>query len=176
MARIRWRTGLRLSLAVLLSVPMLPRAYAASPLDADVHADSVVVLKKERKLILYSQGQVLKAYAVSLGTEPVGPKTHQGDHKTPEGHYILDRRNPKSQYHLSIHISYPTPDQVQNARKRGTSPGGDVFIHGLPNGFGWLGSSQLAADWTDGCISVTNAEMDEIWRVVPDGTPIEIKP
>jgi murein L,D-transpeptidase YafK len=176
MARIRWRTGLRLSLVVLLSFPMMPKAYAASPLGADAHADSVVVLKKERKLILYSQGQVLKAYVVSLGTEPVGPKTRQGDHKTPEGRYILDRRNPKSQYHLSIHISYPNPDQVEKARTHGVSPGGDVFIHGLPNGFGWLGSSQLAADWTDGCIALTNAEMDEIWRAVPDGTPIEIRP
>ncbi len=176
MRRVRWRTGLRLSLAVLLSVSLLPKARAASPLDAEARADSVVVLKKERKLILYSQGRALKTYSISLGIVPVGPKMRQGDHKTPEGHYILDRRNPKSQYYRSIHISYPTPEQVEAANKRGVSPGGDVFIHGLPNGFAWLGYSQLAADWTEGCIAVTNAEMDEIWRAVPDGTPIEIRP
>ena len=176
MPRIRWKTGLRLSLAVLLSVPFVPGAYAASPLNADARADSVVVLKKERKLILYSQGQMLKTYSISLGIVPVGPKTRQGDHKTPEGHYLLDRRNPNSHYYRSIHISYPTPEQIEIAKKRGVSPGGDVFIHGLPNGFGWLGSTQLASDWTEGCIAVTNREMDEIWRAVPDGTPIEIKP
>ena len=176
MRRVRWRTGLRLSLAVLASFPILPKAYAVAPLAADARADSVVVLKKERKLILYSQGQVLKTYLVSLGSEPIGPKTRQGDHRTPEGRYVLDRRNPQSQYYRSIHISYPKPEQVENARKQGVSAGGDVFIHGLPNGFGWLGSSQRRYDWTDGCIAVTNAEMDEIWRAVPDGTPIEIKP
>jgi len=176
MRRVRCKIGLRLSLAVLASFPILPKAYAVAPLAADARADSVVVLKRERKLILYSQGEVLKTYPISLGSEPVGPKTRQGDHRTPEGHYVLDRRNPKSQYYRSIHISYPKPEQVENARKQGTAPGGDVFIHGLPNGFGWLGSSQRRYDWTDGCFAVTNAEMDEIWRAVPDGTPIEIKP
>jgi murein L,D-transpeptidase YafK len=176
MRPIGWRTGLRLSLAVLVAFPTFSKAYAASPLAAEARADSVVILKKERKLILYSQGQVLKTYSISLGAEPVGAKTREGDHKTPEGHYTLDRRNPKSQYYRSIHISYPKPDQLENARRQGASPGGDVFIHGLPNGFGWLGSTQRRYDWTDGCIAVTNAEMDEIWRAVPDGTPIEIKP
>ena len=94
-----------------------------APLTADARADSVVVLKKERKLILYSQGQVLKTYPISLGSEPIGPKTHQGDHRTPEGHYVLDSRNPKSQYYRSIHISYPKPGQVENARKQGTCSG-----------------------------------------------------
>jgi murein L,D-transpeptidase YafK len=176
MRRVRWRTGLRLSLAILLSLPVPPRANAATPLDTDARADSIVVLKKKRRLILYSQGQVLKTYSISLGSEPVGPKSREGDHKTPEGRYVLDRRNPKSQYYRSIHISYPNAEQVENARKQGISPGGDVFIHGLPNGFGWLGSAQRRYDWTDGCIAVTNAEMDEIWRAVPDGTPVEIKP
>ncbi len=176
MRRVRWRTGLRLSLAVLVSFPIVSKAHAVTPLAADARADSVVVLKKEHTLILYSQGQVLKTYAVSLGSVPTGPKTRQGDHKTPEGHYILDRRNPNSRFYRSIHISYPKPEQVENAYKHGTVPGGDVFIHGLPHGFGWLGSSQRRYDWTDGCIAVTNAEMDEIWRTVPDGTPIEIRP
>jgi murein L,D-transpeptidase YafK len=136
MHRVRWRTGLRLCLAVLASFPILPKAYAVAPLAADARADSVVVLKKERKLILYSEGQVLKTYLVSLGSEPIGPKTRQGDHKTPEALYVLDRRNANSRFYRSIHISYPKPAQVENARKQGAAPGGDVFIHGLPNGFG----------------------------------------
>jgi murein L,D-transpeptidase YafK len=104
------------------------------------------------------------------------PKVQQGDHKTPEGTYILDRRNGKSRFYRSIHISYPAEKDRINAAKLGVSPGGDVFVHGLPNRFGWLGPNHLAMDWTDGCIAVTNEEMDEIWRAVPDDTPIEIKP
>ena len=176
MPRVNWKPGLRLCLAVVVSSALMRDAKAAEPLPSNARADSVVVLKKERKLILYSQGQVLKTYAISLGTEPAGPKTRQGDHRTPEGHYILDRRNSKSRFYRSIHISYPKQEQIEAARKAGASPGGDVFIHGLPNGFAWLGSAQRRYDWTDGCIAVTNAEMDEIWRAVSDGTPIEIKP
>jgi murein L,D-transpeptidase YafK len=146
------------------------------PLNSEARADSVLVLKKNRKLILYSQGRALKTYAISLGSDPIGPKAREGDHKTPEGHYALDRRNPNSKFYKSIHISYPNQQQVETARKSGLSPGGDVFIHGLPNGFKWVGALQRRYDWTDGCIAVTNAEMDEIWRTVPDGTPIEIKP
>jgi len=152
--------------------------FAASdpPLADNVIADRVVVLKQERKLLLFHGQQVLKTYRVSLGTSPVGPKTRQGDHKTPEGQYVLDRRNPKSQFYRSIHISYPNAEDAARARQARVSPGGDVFVHGLPNGYGWVGEGQRLRDWTDGCIAVTNSEMDEIWRAVPDGTPIEIKP
>ena len=176
MPKITWKAGLRLSLAVCVSLPALSRTQSEVPLHSGARADSVVVLKKDRKLILYSQGRELKTYTISLGSEPFGPKAQQGDHKTPEGRYVLDRRNPNSKFYKSIHISYPNQEQVDAARKRGVSPGGDVFVHGLPNGFGWLGSAQRRYDWTDGCIALTNAEMDEIWRAVPDGTPIEIKP
>ena len=119
---------------------------------------------------------VLKTYKIALGTEPVGPKTQQGDHRTPEGSYILDFRNTHSQFYKSIHITYPNPADRAQARKRGVSPGGSIMIHGLPNGWGRIGKMHLQRDWTDGCIAVTNEEMDEIWRLVPDGTPIEIKP
>jgi len=120
--------------------------------------------------------KVLKTYQVALGGEPVGPKTHQGDHKTPEGTYVLDHRNPHSQFYRSIHISYPNSQDRTRARKQHASPGGDIFLHGLPNGYSWIGKNHRRKDWTDGCIAVTDEEMDEIWRLVPDGTPIDIRP
>jgi murein L,D-transpeptidase YafK len=141
-----------------------------------VHADRVLVLKKDRTLQLLSHGKVLKSYKVALGRDPVGPKTRQGDHKTPEGVYILDSRNAHSQFYKSIHISYPNPQDRTAARTRGISPGGDIFVHGLPNGYGWIGASHRLKDWTDGCIAVTNEEIDEIWNAVPNGAPIEIRP
>jgi murein L,D-transpeptidase YafK len=139
-------------------------------------ADAVVVVKSERTLTLMARGKALRTYKVALGGVPVGPKQQQGDHKTPEGHYVLDRRNPKSKFYKSIHISYPSEKARRDAEMRGVSPGGDIMIHGLQNGFGYLGATHRAVDWTDGCIAVTDSEMDEIWKMVPDGTPIEIKP
>lgn len=165
--RIRLLTGL---LAWLITAG----AFAAS--GTPLHADRVLVLKKERTLQLLSHGTVIKSYKVALGGEPLGPKTRQGDHKTPEGIYVLDSRNAHSQFYKSIHISYPTPEQRTVARKKGFSAGGDVYVHGLPNGYGFVGASHRLKDWTDGCIAVTNEEIDEIWRAVPDGTPIEIRP
>jgi murein L,D-transpeptidase YafK len=141
-----------------------------------LHADRVVVLKKERTLQLLSQGKVIKTYKVALGGDPVGAKTRQGDHKTPEGEYVLDSRNAHSKFYKSIHISYPSARDRAAARNNGVSPGGDVFVHGLPNGYGWVGVGHRAKDWTDGCIAVTNQEIDEIWLAVADGTPIEIRP
>src|ERR1700746_940141 len=101
-------------------------------------ADRVVVLKKQRTLTLMNEGKVLKTYSVALGGEPVGPKEREGDHKTPEGTYVLDRRNAKSKFYRSIHISYPNEEDRARAQKVGVSPGGDIMVHGLPNGFGWL--------------------------------------
>jgi murein L,D-transpeptidase YafK len=145
---------------------------AAKPL----HADRVVVLKKERILQLFSQGKVIKTYNVALGGDPMGPKTQQGDHKTPEGLYVLDSRNTHSQFYKAIHISYPNARDLAAARQRGVSPGGEVFVHGLPKGYGWVGAAHRAKDWTNGCVAVTNQEIDEIWAAVTDGTAIEIRP
>ena len=139
-------------------------------------ADKVVVLKSQRKLMLRKADQTLKTYRISLGTNPVGPKSRQGDHKTPEGLYTLDRHNAKSEFYRSIHISYPNAADRARARRLGVSPGGDVFLHGWPNGYRPSAQSEDLGDWTDGCIAVTDSEMDEIWRAVPDGTPIEIRP
>ena len=143
---------------------------------APPRADRVVVLKQERTLQLLYHGKVIKAYKIALGGEPIGPKLQQGDHKTPEGTYVLDSRNANSQFYKSIHISYPNARDRASARQKGVSPGGDVFVHGLPNHYGWIGTSHRLKDWTDGCVAVTNEEIDEIWRAVPDGTPIEILP
>lgn len=139
-------------------------------------ADRIVISKSERTLILMRDGKTIKTYKIALGGAPRGPKTQQGDHKTPEGLYIIDRRNSNSQFHRALHVSYPNADDVVRARRRHVSPGGDIMIHGLPNGMGWVGRGHLARDWTDGCIAVTDQEIEEIWKLVPNGTPVEIKP
>ena len=121
------------------------------PLPLSAMADKVVVLKGYRRLLLMKGDEVLKTYIVSLGADPVGPKIRRGDNKTPEGSYVLDRHNANSQYHRSIHISYPNADDLARARKLGVSPGGELFLHGLPNGF--HGHSDALGDWTEGCIA-----------------------
>ena len=140
------------------------------------HADKVLVDKSERKLWLIHDGKRYREYRISLGDNPKGHKRQEGDERTPEGKYVLDYRNPKSRYHLSIHINYPNSADKASAKRRGVSPGGDIFIHGLPNGMGWGKSYFKGVDWTDGCIAVTNKEIEEIWALVKNGTPIEILP
>ena len=162
-----------LTAVVLSTLTATGLAQAAPP---TLRADRVIVLKKEHTLQLLSRGKVVKSYKVALGGDPVGPKTRQGDHKTPEGVYVLDFRNAHSQFYKSIHISYPNERDRAEARRHGVSPGGDVFVHGLPNGYAAVGAAHRLKDWTDGCVAVTDEEIDEIWRAVPDGTPIEIRP
>jgi murein L,D-transpeptidase YafK len=142
----------------------------------EVRADRIVVYKKLRTMHLMNKGQILHTYNIALGGSPEGPKQRQGDHKTPEGHYTIDSRNSRSQFHLALHISYPNAADRARARRMGVSPGGAIMIHGLPNGFASLGSAHTLTDWTDGCIAVTNQEIEEIWRLVPLKTPIEILP
>jgi len=166
--RIRVLTGLLVGLLCGLGT--------SQTVPTPMHADRVVVLKKEHTLQLLNQGKVIKTYKVALGGDPVGPKARQGDHKTPEGVYVLDSRNPHSQFYNSIHISSPNASDRAAARHQRISPGGDVFVHGLPNGYRHVGAAHRLKDWTDGCIAVTDEEMDEIWRAVADGTPIEIRP
>ena len=150
--------------------------WPASALPADAKADLVVVHKASRRLELYQHGALLKSYSVSLGRHPEGPKRQQGDGRTPEGEYVLDYRNPGSSFYRALHISYPAPADLASARAHGASPGGLVMVHGMKNGLGWLGRLHLVFDWTDGCVAVTDREMDEIWRAVPDGTKIILMP
>ena len=139
-------------------------------------ADKVLIEKKERRLTLLSKGEVIKTYKIALGGDPVGPKVMQGDNKTPEGVYTIDSRNNNSEYHLSLHISYPNQIDKKRAKELGVSPGGDIMIHGIKNGLGWVGSSHAEVDWTKGCIAVTDEEMEEIYRLVPNGTIVVIMP
>ena len=139
-------------------------------------ADAVLVKKAERKLYLLKDGKPYREYSVALGAKPEGHKTQEGDERTPEGEYVLDWRNPNSAYHLSLHVSYPNEEDKARAAARGVSPGGMIMIHGQRNGLGWLGGLLQRWNWTDGCVAVTNVEMEEIWRSVPNGTPITLTP
>jgi murein L,D-transpeptidase YafK len=138
--------------------------------------DKVLIEKEERLLMLLSRGKVLKTYKIALGGNPNGPKEQQGDNKTPEGTYVIDSRNKDSRYHMSLHISYPNEKDKKRARELGLSPGGDIMIHGLKNSFSWLGDDHTEVDWTKGCIAVTDQEIEEIYKLVPNGTIVEIRP
>jgi len=163
----------------LTAIALLFAACSGSPKDEESRAVKVtrVLLKKsERKLTLLSGQTELKSYKCALGKNPVGPKKQEGDNKTPEGSYIIDKHNPESSFHRSLHISYPSASDRARAQRNGVRPGGDIMIHGIKNGMGWIGSLHRRADWTQGCIAVTNGEIEEIYALVSDGTPIEIQP
>ena len=170
-------TALALVLAMQATSPQRPARPAANPArEPEAKADRIVVYKKDRTMHLMNKGQILKTYKIALGGDPEGPKQRYGDHKTPEGLYKIDSRNPKSRFYLALHISYPNAADRERARRLGVDPGGAIMIHGIGKEFGWLGSKHVLTDWTDGCIAVTNEEIEEIWRLVPLNTPIEILP
>ena len=171
--------SMRLSLLAACAV------LAAAPVHADMSegraasfatADRVVVRKSERTLWLYRNGEALKSYRVSLGLSPSGPKEREGDFRTPEGRYVLTRRNPQSDFFLSIQVSYPGPQDLEAARRNGVRPGGAIMIHGLPNIPRYPRERYLSSDWTDGCIALSNEDMLEVWLLTRNDTPIEILP
>jgi murein L,D-transpeptidase YafK len=141
-----------------------------------VTVSKVYVIKSRRLLYLMHNKQIIKKYSISLGGRPVGHKQYRGDSRTPEGKYFIDYRNPRSRFTLSLHISYPGVDDRRRAQLKGKNPGGDIFIHGLPTGAKLGESIYMRRDWTDGCIAVSNEAIREIWRLVKNGTPIEIVP
>jgi murein L,D-transpeptidase YafK len=143
---------------------------------APEQADSVVIFKKDHLLELFAKGKMIRTYKVALGQGGLAPKEREGDARTPEGHYMIDSRNAASAYHKALHISYPNAEDRKRAAKLGVSAGGAVMIHGLPNGKGWVGAGHRLYDWTLGCIAVTDDEIEEIWKLVPVGTPVEIRP
>lgn len=170
--------GSRVKLALVGLGIVLCSASALSQQNVPVpdHADLVVVDKSDRKLYLLKGGSVMREFDVSLGLVPDGPKQREGDFRTPEGKYLLDARNPNSDYFLSIHVSYPDESDRARARAQGVDPGGEIMIHGLPNIPKRDLSSYKATDWTDGCIAVSNSDMVDIWLMTRESTPIEIRP
>ena len=157
-----------------LAFVFLAGSSAAQQAESLPTADFVLVDKSDRMLTLYSGGKPYRNYTgLQFGASPQGHKRFEGDERTPEGRYTIDYANPDSSYWLSLHISYPTAADRAYAAARGRSPGGAIFIHGQPN---WLPLGRLPGDWTDGCIALSNAEIEELWQMVPDGTPIEIRP
>ena len=151
-------------------------AATASTAGSMFMADKILVRKSERRLYLLRDGQVLREYKIALGLAPLGPKQREGDYKTPEGSYRLVRRNPRSDYFLSMEISYPNSADLARARREHVKPGGAIMLHGWPNTPRKTADYYKMADWTDGCIAVSNSDMVEIWLMTPLDTPIEILP
>ena len=150
--------------------------HSSSQLASGATADSILVEKAARTLTLYQGTNVLQQYCVALGRNPVGDKEREGDKKTPEGVFVIDKRKLDSSFHLALHVSYPDDIHTAKARAKGVSPGGDIMIHGIRNGLSWMGKMHRWVDWTAGCIAVTDWEIEEIAKAVPDGTRIEIRP
>jgi murein L,D-transpeptidase YafK len=139
-------------------------------------ADKVVIEKEDRKLHLMRDGEAFRTFDIALGIRPIGDKESEGDFRTPEGSYLLDMRNPNSDYFLSIHISYPNREDTRQAREMGVSPGGAIMIHGQPNTPTRSEAYYRTQDWTNGCIAVSNSDMIDIWLMTGSNTPIEILP
>ena len=170
--------------SIIFTLSILICAFAAyayahhnwNSLPAGTTIDRIVVEKSLRKLSVFRNGYQIKSYRIALGRNPVGAKQEEGDMKTPEGIYRIDGRNPKSSFHLALHISYPSDDDEKRSAAQGVPPGFDIMIHGIQNGRGWIGGFHRWRDWTAGCIAVTDEEIEELWRITPDSTTIQIYP
>ncbi len=159
-----------LSLPLALLLWLSPSVAPKPP-----HADRIVVSKSHHTLTLMAAGKAIRSYSVALG-RATGPKQFEGDHKTPEGHYFVDGHKPNSRFHRALHLSYPDPADRSRAVAAHRSPGSDIEIHGVLPAVALIGRMQHLVDWTDGCIALTNAEIDEVYNSVPDGTPVDIEP
>ena len=163
-------------LIIFAAVVLIAVHVSASHEPVQQHASKVLVLKTDHKLLLLDDGNnVIRSYSIAIGRGGLGPKERQADHRSPEGRYVIDRHKKDSRFHRALHVSYPNDFDRERARKLDVDPGGDIMIHGIQNGLGWLGPLHRAVDWTDGCIAVTDAEIEEIYSAVPDGTPVEIR-
>jgi len=162
--------------SILALVWVCVEAPSRTAAQSTTSVDRIVIEKSKRTLTLMNGAKLVKTYKVALGGQPVGAKDRQGDHKTPEGIYAVDAKKAQSQFYKALHISYPNQADREHARKLGLSPGGDVEIHGLGAKWGWIGAKHRLTDWTDGCVAVTNEEIDEIYSQIKVGTPIEIRP
>jgi murein L,D-transpeptidase YafK len=162
--------------AILLTATICVNQKTAVSAPLTAMADSIVISKSAHSLSLMSGKTVLKTYHVALGRGSSGAKQVAGDNRTPEGKYTIDEKKTASQFHKALHLSYPNADDRARAAKLGKSPGGHIEIHGLPTMFAWIGTTQHVMDWTAGCIALSNDEIDEVWKMVSVGTPVEITP
>lgn len=167
---------LAVALAVLTGSTPVDNSPGLNYIPQDMMVDSMALHKSAHELVIFSNGRMVHSYRIHLGLCPTGPKQCEGDYKTPEGLYFINAKNPSSAYHKSLSISYPSFEDVMKARKIGRSPGGDIMIHGLPNGQENAGPRRYQNDWTLGCIAMTNTEIDGLFNHVPTGTPILITP
>lgn len=181
-------------LLILLSVSLLPLVGCESsswyrhkranpqeisrrlPQPAVKQIDRAVIEKEKHMLTIYAGNQVIASYRIALGREPTGAKNCEGDYRTPEGRYKIVAQNPNSRFYRSLLLDYPNANDIAVARQRNCKPGGNVAIHGLQNGFEWVGRTHRDVDWTNGCVAVTNQEMDRLWKLMPVGTSVEIRP
>jgi murein L,D-transpeptidase YafK len=162
--------------ALLLAASAVPGFQGGARASDFPIADKVVVEKANRKLHLLKGGVAIRSFDIALGIRPVGDKEREGDFKTPEGNYLLDARNPDSEYFLAIHVSYPDSRDLAEARNKGVDPGGAIMIHGQPNDPTRSEAYYRTQDWTNGCIAVSNSDMIDIWLMTAENTPIEILP
>ncbi|GIU05705.1 hypothetical protein TUM4261_08060 [Shewanella sp. c952] len=167
---------MRVFFSTIVSLMLVLSVFQTNLAHASGKADLVVVTKSESSLSLLREGKVLKSYRIAMGDNPVGHKLTEGDQRTPEGRYLLDYKKSDSAYYRSIHISYPNDEDRLRANALGIEPGGQIMIHGENPNSSLSPIEAQQYNWTDGCIAVTNAEMDELWRAIDEGTPIEIWP
>jgi lipoprotein-anchoring transpeptidase ErfK/SrfK len=175
---LKWGRRLLCAVVMFLALvygPVATLSRPTLPAVGDVFADRILIEKAARRLTLYRGNEIVATYPVSFGRGGLAPKRREGDGLTPEGIYTISGRNPRSAYFLSLRISYPDEADKERAAKEGVPPGSDIMIHGLRNGFGWLGIFHRTINWTQGCIALTNPEMRQLWRIVPDGTVVEIR-
>ena len=165
-----------LTVLILLAGLALYYFIPGKSLPAGTNIDNIVVEKSKRQMQVYSKGKLVKTYKIALGRNPIGDKEYEGDKKTPEGSYVINAKNPNSSCHKNLGISYPDKGDIEVAKKIGKPTGGDIKIHGLMNGYGYIGKFHRWRDWTGGCIAVTDSEIDELYDAVSIGTPVVIKP
>ena len=167
---------IRLTIYLLILVLTVYYFYPEDKLPLHIIIDKLEVYKSKRRLLVYSNGQLVKTYKISLGRQPIGDKEFEGDKKTPEGLYFINDNNHNSGYHKNLGISYPKKEDIQNAKRLGKLAGGEVKIHGFRNKTGFIGKFHRWYDWTQGCIALTDEEIDELYKAVKIGAQIEIKP
>jgi murein L,D-transpeptidase YafK len=170
------RNKIVVAISILIFGLIVYYFYPEKALPSDTRINKLVVYKSKRQLLAYSNGQLIKTYKISLGKQPVGKKEIQYDNKTPEGNYTINCRETNSNFHKKLCISYPNKADKANAKRYGKEAGDNVEIHGLDNRYGFIGKFHRWYDWTSGCIALTDGEIDELFKAVKIGTPIEIYP